>query len=55
MPPKKLWFSTGFVHFGVAHEAVAAMLGEDDDDDKIALHHINDPPSNLNASPLQVD
>jgi len=36
----------------VAHEAVAAMLG---DDDKIALHHINDPPSNLNASPLQVD
>ena len=28
---------------------------DDDDDDKIALHRINDPPSNLNASPLQVD
>ena len=56
MSPEKPWASAGFVHFGVAHDAVAAVLG--DEHDKIVLHHINDPPqnsSNLNTGPLQLD
>ena len=54
MPPAKPRFSIGFVHCGISHEALAAVLG-DDDKNEIVLHHNNHPPTILNTRPLQVD